>query len=81
MNMTSNPSLAILNTWMNAHPVLVPLALIWSLAWKGFALWRSAELRQKYWFVALLLINTLGILEIFYIFVIARKYKVEVVNN
>jgi len=79
--MTSNPSLAILNTWMTAHPVLVPLALVWSLVWKGFALWRSAELRQKYWFIALLLINSLGILEIFYLFVIARKYKVEVVNN
>lgn len=65
----------------NAHPSLVAAFLIWSLIWKGFALWRSAGLRQKYWFIAILIINTLGLLEIFYLFVIARKYKVEVVEN
>lgn len=55
--------------------------MIWSLVWKGFALWRSAELRQKWWFIAFLVINTAGILEIIYIFLIAKKYKVEVVEN
>jgi len=65
----------------NAHPGMVALLLVWSLVWKGFALWRSAGLRQKYWFIAILIINTLGLLEIFYLFVIARKYKVEVVEN
>jgi hypothetical protein len=70
-----------LNDWMNAHPVLGAVILIWSLAWKGLALWRSAELRQKYWFMAILIVNTLGLLDILYLFVIARKYKVEVVEN
>ena len=56
-------------------------AVIWTLAWKGVALWRSAGLRQKWWFVALLLINTLGILEIIYLFLVARKYKVEVIEE
>jgi hypothetical protein len=67
--------------WFNSHPTLVFAFLIWSLIWKGFALWKSAELRQKYWFIALLIINTFGILEIIYIFLIARRYKVEVVET
>ena len=59
----------------------IVLAVVWSLVWKGFGLWRSAELRQRYWFIAMLVINTLGILEIIYLFVIARNYKVEVIEK
>ncbi len=55
---------------------LIALAIIlWTLPWKGFALWKAAQNKHKYWFVALLLINTLGLLEIFYIFVVNRKNK------
>lgn len=38
-----------------------------ALALKGFALWHAARNSQKYWFIGLLVINTLGILEIVYI--------------
>lgn len=44
------------------------LALVWTVPWKGVALWHSARNRQLYWFIALLIINTLGIIEIAYIF-------------
>jgi len=47
--------------------IWVALALIWSLPWKGIALWKSARNRQTAWFIAILLVNTLGILEIVYI--------------
>lgn len=62
------------------HPLFIILIIVWSLIWKGLALWRSAELGQKYWFIAILVINTLGILEIIYYFFVAKKYKVEVVE-
>ncbi|MDP3994046.1 MAG: DUF5652 family protein [Candidatus Doudnabacteria bacterium] len=52
--------------------ILIPL-FIWSLAWKGFALWRAARKEQKGWFVAILLINTFGILEIIYLLTIGKK--------
>jgi methionyl-tRNA synthetase len=55
--------------------------LVWIITWKGFALWKAAELRQKGWFIAILLIQTLGLLEIVYIFFIAKRYKVEVVEQ
>lgn len=49
------------------------LVTIWSLVWKGMALWKAGRLGQKVWFVILLVVNTLGILEIIYIFAVARK--------
>ena len=52
---------------LNVPPaVLLPLAA-WTLAWKGAALWRAARAGQTAWFVALLLINTLGLLEIVFL--------------
>lgn len=74
-------TLELLSGGLNVNPVLMMLLVAWSLVWKGIALWKSAGLRQKYWFIALLLINTLGILEIIYIFFVARKYKVEVIEE
>jgi len=47
--------------------------LVWSLIWKGLALWRAAKMGHKVWFVMILVLNTIGILEIFYIFVFSRK--------
>ncbi|MBI4068063.1 hypothetical protein HY413_01475 [Candidatus Kaiserbacteria bacterium] len=48
------------------------LVLIWSLFWKGFALWYSAKRHEQWWFIAILILNTAGILEIVYIFFIAK---------
>jgi hypothetical protein len=53
----------ISTTWAG---ILVFLA-IWELAWKGFGLWRAAQNQQTGWFVALLVINTAGLLPIIYL--------------
>jgi len=42
--------------------------LIWTLVWKGLALWKAASKKQFLWFILLLIINTSGLLEIAYIF-------------
>ena len=60
-------------TWFAQNWWLFAVVTLWSIAWKGLALWRAAERRQKGWFVALLIINTVGILEIIYLYVVARK--------
>jgi hypothetical protein len=54
------------------------LLLIWTIIWKGLALWKSARNDQRYWFVALLITNTLGILELLYLFVFAKNKLVLV---
>lgn len=53
---------------------LIPL-MVWSLVWKGMALWKAAKNNNVPWFVVLLLVNTLGILDILYIFVFGKDTK------
>lgn len=55
------------------YQLIIILIALWSLPWKGVALWKSARNGSKYWFIALLLINTAGILEILYIFSFSKK--------
>jgi len=47
-------------------PVILVMAL-WTVAIKGFALWHAARNSQRNWFIALLVVNSLGILEIIYL--------------
>lgn len=58
------------------NPWVIWLMIIWSIPWKGVALWRSARLNSKLWFIVLLIVNTLGVLEILYIFFFSRKKAV-----
>jgi len=52
--------------------VLLTIVGIWSLVWKGFALWKSSKRNQLIWFIVLLVINTAGILEIL-VFLLLEK--------
>ena len=54
--------------------ILIPL-VAWSLVWKGWALWKAAKNDSKPWFIALLIVNTMGILDILYIFVFGKQKK------
>ena len=40
---------------------------VWTLVWKGVALYHAGKNRQKGWFVVLLLLNDLGILSMIYL--------------
>lgn len=55
-----------------SRPEVYLIILSWTLIWKGIALWSSASRRQLVWFTCLLLVNTLGVLEILYIFYLNR---------
>ena len=46
--------------------ILILLAL-WTIVIKAFALWHAARNSQTFWFVALLVVNSLGILELVYL--------------
>lgn len=59
------------NTW------IVILAVIWTLPWKAVAIWKAARNGHMIWFAVLLVVNTLAIMEIIYIFVFSKKRKVE----
>jgi len=53
--------------------IVLLILSIWTIPWKGYALWISAKNGHKKWFIVMLILNTVGILEIFYIFKIAKK--------
>lgn len=53
--------------------LLLAVLAAWSLVWKGIALWKAARNSDKTWFVILLIVNTLGLLEILYIFIFGKK--------
>lgn len=58
---------------------LLIIIIIWSAVWKGIALWKAARKNSLVWFIVLLVVNTLGILEILYIYVFSemKNKKVE----
>lgn len=68
------PQLSILGAGYGAAIFVGVLVLtIWNLYWKACGLWRAARQESKPWFIVLLLINTVGILEIIYLYVISKK--------
>ena len=74
-----------MNTFMSPfvpreYLIVVLLLAIWSFLWKGYALWIAAKHNHKGWFVVLLIVNTLGILEMIYIFGVVKKKWADVKN-
>jgi methionyl-tRNA synthetase len=49
------------------------LLILWSLVWKGLALWRAARNSHTAWYVVMMIVNTAGILEIIYYFGFGNK--------
>lgn len=47
-------------------PIMLVIAL-WTIVLKGYSLWYAARNSQRNWFIALLVVNTFGILEIVYL--------------
>lgn len=59
--------------FISTHQWVIILAVVWTLPWKGVALWRAARNQSVAWFIILLIVNTLGILEIIYIFIFSKR--------
>ncbi|KKS97673.1 MAG: hypothetical protein UV73_C0006G0027 [Candidatus Gottesmanbacteria bacterium GW2011_GWA2_43_14] len=55
------------NRWLFLPVLLLEMVL------KGFALWKAARREQKYWFIALLVLNTVGILPLIYLLFFSEK--------
>lgn len=62
---------------MSFLPWIIIFLAIWTIPWKGVALWKSARLNHWIWFVVFLVVNTLGILEILYIFIFSKRHREE----
>jgi len=67
-----------LGAWMIVGIIVL---IAWSLIWKGIALWKAARNGSKVWYVLMLVLNTVGILEIIYIFAVAKKTELTTTNE
>ena len=61
---------------LNPNSPILYLLIAWSIIWKGIALWHAARNKQLVWYIVLLIVNTVGILEIVYL-IFFRKRKKE----
>lgn len=57
---------------INNPYIWIPLLLV-DLTLRGLALWKSSRKGEKYWFVALLVVNSVGILPLIYLLI--QRYK------
>ena len=49
------------------NPAIIVVIAVWEVLWTLIGLWYSAR-KDKYWFLAIGLIQLLGVIEIFYLF-------------
>lgn len=64
------------NNFNSGFGLLIPLAVA-DLVLKGFALWKAARKEQNIWFIVLLVVNSLGILPLIYLFLV-KDPKIEI---
>ncbi|HWQ73134.1 MAG TPA: DUF5652 family protein [Desulfitobacteriaceae bacterium] len=63
---------SLIQIFQPSSPVFYVI-IAWAVIWKGIALWHAARGRQLAWYIALLLIQTVGILEIIYLIFFRKK--------
>lgn len=56
------------------------ILLVWGFIWKGLGLWNSARGKQIYWFVAILILNTVGVLPIIYLLFFKPKPWIKTIK-
>ncbi|MGI6491879.1 MAG: DUF5652 family protein [Pelotomaculum sp.] len=54
---------------------LLYLLIAWSILWKGLALWHAARNNQLVWYIVLLVVNTVGLLEILYLVFFRKRNR------
>lgn len=59
--------------------IILVLLSLWALPWKGVALWKAARNGHTIWFTVLLIVNTVALLEIVYIFFFSKMNGEEIV--
>lgn len=73
-----------MSTW-NSNPWMFGLGgvgltvgvifLIVLIALKGYSLWYAAKRDHRWWFIAILFLNTLGVLELIYLVFVIKKLR------
>ena len=68
-----------MNAYISSNQlVLTIILLIWTIPWKIYSLWIASKRNDRAWFIAIVILNTVGLLEIIYIFFVAKKSWTDV---
>jgi hypothetical protein len=73
MNPFYSSSFVFTPFWFGIGAIGLLLFLV-VLVLKGYALWHAARRSETWWFIALLILNTAGILELVYLYFIVGKW-------
>jgi len=63
------------------HIWIIYLLAAWTIPWKGIALWKAAKNNHRIWFIIILVLNTIAILDIIFIFFFSKEKKEEDEKN
>lgn len=64
-------------SFLQANSYIFIIIAIWDLVWRGLALWHASRNNQRNWFVALMVVNSVGILPMIYLKFFQRKLKIN----
>lgn len=63
--------------FIQTHSYILVIVGIWDLIWKGLALWKAAQHKQRNWFIAIIIVNSVGILPMVYLKFFQKQSKVK----
>lgn len=63
------------------NPWVIYAIIVWTLPWKGVALWKAAKNSHRFWFIIIFILNTLAILDIIYILFFSKKKEKKEEKN
>lgn len=61
-----------LNVSIETAIIIIVLVSIWTIIWKGFALWKSVKKTKLIWFIAILVTSVLGLFSMAYLFIFSK---------
>ena len=63
---------------MDLEPQVIFLLIIlsiWEFYWKGRGLWTAAKKNNRNWFIAILIINSAGLLPLYYLYLYKKRVE------
>jgi len=66
--------------FIQINPWMILVAIVWILPWKGYALWTASREGHKKWFLIIFILNTFAILDIIYLFYVAKKKPSDILK-
>ncbi|OGC69571.1 hypothetical protein A2415_03280 [candidate division WWE3 bacterium RIFOXYC1_FULL_39_7] len=61
--------------FISQNPLILYPLILFDLVVRGIALWKSAQRNEKWWFIALLVVNSVGILPLIYLVLLRLQVR------